>query len=155
MLAIAVDRSRGTPHRERDGAASADDDAFDHGLAAVRELTHGGRRRCARAPACRARLSLRGGLCLLGLLLVPAREPLDAAGRVDDLLLSGEERVTVAAHLDLELGPRRARHEGVAARAADDLRQHVSRVDALFHDCASTDTRRRSSRAGLYSTRPE
>src|SRR5260370_41401066 len=46
-------------------------------------------------------------------------EALDAAGGVDDALLSGEERVAVAADLDVHVGLRRAGLPAVAAGAVD------------------------------------
>src|SRR3954466_7139519 len=58
------------------------------------------------------RRSARGGVLLA--------EFVDAAGRIDDLLLTGVERVAVRAHLDLQIvSEGRAGLERVAARAAD------------------------------------
>src|SRR5688572_23150422 len=59
----------------------------------------------------------RSGARLLGL-LEAALEALDAATRVDELLLAGVERVTLGADLDVQLRLRRSRGEGVPARAA-------------------------------------
>src|SRR3989442_3060029 len=101
----------------------------------------------ARGRALTRRGLLGGGSGLLGglfgRLLVTAREALDAAGGVDDLLLAGEERMAVAADLDVQLGPGRAGHEGVAARAAHDLGEHVTGVDALLHLSTSAEARTR------------
>src|SRR5439155_2791805 len=84
---------------------------------------------------------LLGGL--VGRLLVAAREALDTASGVDDLLLAGEERMAVAADLDVQLRSGGAGHEGVAARAAHDLGQHVARVDALLHRSTPAEARTR------------
>src|SRR5262245_55053803 len=65
-------------------------------------------------------------------LLVPLLEALDAAGRVDELLPTGEERVAVRADLDPEVLPRRPRLDDVAA-GADDLDFVVLGMDALLH----------------------
>ena len=47
-------------------------------------------------------------------------EVVDAAGRIDNLLLAGIERVAVRTHFDLQIvSERRAGLERVAARAAD------------------------------------
>src|SRR6266545_3230454 len=68
--------------------------------------------------------------------LEPLLEPLDLAGRVDDRLLPGVERVAVAAHVDPELGPRGADRERRAARGAVHLGLVVLGVDAVFHECS-------------------
>jgi len=74
---------------------------------------------CALLRACRAR--------------VLAAELVDAPGGVDDLLLTGIERMAVRAYLDLQIVPEGgARLERVATRAADgDL--FVLRVNRRFH----------------------
>src|SRR5882757_3008179 len=51
--------------------------------------------------------------------VVAALEALDASGRVDQLLLAGEERMAGAADLQANLVLGRMRLEGVAARAGD------------------------------------
>ena len=94
------------------------------------------------APACFGRFGgrspgdlhgLRGGLPLLrGLRAELLVEPLDAAFGVDQLLTSGEERMAVRADFEVELGFRRARLEGVAARAAS-LDLLVLRVNPFLH----------------------
>src|SRR6266542_6946350 len=68
--------------------------------------------------------------------LEPLLEPLDLAGRVDDRLLAGVERVAVAAHVDPELGPRGADRERRAARGAVHLGLVVLGMDAVFHECS-------------------
>lgn len=75
----------------------------------------------------------RGGLLAGGLAGVLLTEFLDAAGRVDDLLFARVERMTVRAHLDLQVMPERgARLERVPAAAGDgDL--FVFGMDAGFH----------------------
>lgn len=50
---------------------------------------------------------------------VAAPEALDAAGRVDDAVLTGEERVALAAHLDPDLGLCGTRFPAVAAGAGE------------------------------------
>jgi hypothetical protein len=64
------------------------------------------------------------GLAAAGLLPGGSRvllaELVDATGGIDDLLLAGVERMTVRAHLDLQVVPQgRAGLEGVPAGAAD------------------------------------
>ena len=54
-----------------------------------------------------------------GLLLVALAEALDAAGRVHELLLAGEEGVALAADLDAQLLLRGAGRPGLAAGAVD------------------------------------
>src|SRR5262252_7686329 len=54
-----------------------------------------------------------------GLLLVALAEPFHAAGRVDQLLLSGEEGVALAADLDPQLFLGRTGGPGLAAGAVD------------------------------------
>src|SRR5262249_48116762 len=54
-----------------------------------------------------------------GLLLVALAEPLDSAGRVDQLLLSGEEGMALAADLDPQLLLGGAGGPGLAAGAVD------------------------------------
>src|SRR5262245_32819840 len=76
-------------------------------------------------------LTLGGGV----LLLVPvlARVALDAARRVDQLLLAGEERVAVGADLQAHLALLgRAAGPGGAAGAVH-LHAHVFRVDPRLH----------------------
>jgi hypothetical protein len=78
---------------DRDRIAASHQDTLDQGLAAVSEARHA---REFRLPAPRSGPDL----ALQALL-----EPLHLAGRVDDRLLAGEERVAVAAHVYPELGP--------------------------------------------------
>src|SRR5919106_3033924 len=75
--------------------------------------------------------------CALGAAraLEPTLEPLDAAARVDELLLTGVEGVARRADLDVELGLRRARLELVAARATNGG-EDVIGVDVRFHRLA-------------------
>src|SRR5438045_576643 len=62
----------------------------------------------------------------------PAPEALDAAARVDELLLAGVERMAGRADLDVELRLRRAGIELVAARAAN-VGEDVVGMDAGLH----------------------
>src|SRR5574337_659442 len=75
-----------------------------------------------------ARLCARGAFGLLE----PALEALDATARIDELLLPGVERVAVRADLDVELGARRPRHEGVPAAAVHG-RELILGVDSGLH----------------------
>src|SRR6266540_2026889 len=63
-------------------------------------------------------------------------EALDLPGRIDVALLAGEEGMAVRAHVDPDLGPRRADRERVAARGARDGRLVVLGVDAGLHETA-------------------
>ena len=59
----------------------------------------------------------RGGITRSGIFLT---ELVDAAGRIDNLLLAGIERVAVRAHFDLQIvSEGRAGLERIAARAID------------------------------------
>src|SRR5687768_2354413 len=78
-------------------------------------------------PAGRPRL-LRGR----GLPLVLALEPLDAAGRVHELLLSREERMALGAHFHANLGPGRSSADDLAARTGNG-RVHVVRMNTHLH----------------------
>src|SRR5947208_15799729 len=64
--------------------------------------------------------------------VVLALELLDAAGRVDELHLAGEERMTRRADFDGDLLARAARRELVAA-TADDGCLVIFRMNARFH----------------------
>src|SRR5581483_5279911 len=81
----------------------------------------------------------RGLLARRGLLRRVARplelllEPLDAAGRVDELLLARVEGVASRADLDVDLGLRRTRQERVPATAVD-LAGLVVGMDVRLHD---------------------
>src|SRR6516162_10374349 len=83
---------------------------------------------------------LLGGLGLALLLavgpVVLALELLDATGRIDELHLAGEERMTRRADFDGDLLASAARLERIAA-AAGDCRLDVFRMDTLFHDTFS------------------
>ena len=59
-------------------------------------------------------------------------ELFDAARRVDELHLAGEERMARGADFDRNILLGAARHEAVAA-AADDFALFVFRMDAFFH----------------------
>src|SRR6187399_1679411 len=75
----------------------------------------------------------RGRLALLrGLQAELLREALNAPFRVDQLLTSGEERMAVGADFEVKLWFRRARLEGVAARATS-LDLFVVRVNPFLH----------------------
>src|SRR5205807_7651439 len=80
-----------------------------------------------------------GGPAASGLLLllppgaVAALEALDAAARVDQLLLAGEEGMALVAELDVEVGLRGTGGERVAARTLHGGR-HVLGMDVLLHD---------------------
>src|SRR5262249_44733195 len=69
--------------------------------------------------------------CLAGALQA-ALEALDAAARVDELLLARVERVALRADLDVQLGLRRASLERVSAGARH-CREDVLGMDAGFH----------------------
>src|SRR5262249_1858934 len=76
-----------------------------------------------------------------GLLLVALAEPLDAAGRVDELLLARQEGVAVAADLQPQLLLRGAGRPGRPARAVHgDL--VIVGVDVRFHGTAHSSGRR-------------
>src|SRR4051812_46252424 len=66
-----------------------------------------------------ARPTRAGGLLLLPLLRVAPLEALDAATRVEELLLARIERVAVRADLDAEVALRASGLEGVPAGAVD------------------------------------
>ena len=59
-------------------------------------------------------------------------EPLHTAGRVDQLLLAGEERVALGADFDVDHGDRGARDEAVAARALHGC-SLIGRMNPGFH----------------------
>src|ERR1041385_1585218 len=59
-------------------------------------------------------------------------ETVDAAGRVDELLFAGEERVALRADLDAQLLARRAGRPGLAAGAVD-RNFLIFRVDLWLH----------------------
>src|SRR5579862_249645 len=61
-----------------------------------------------------------------------ALEAFDAAGGIDQLLLAGEERMTIGADVHMDCRHRRARFNDIAARAHD-LRRLVLRMYTLFH----------------------
>src|SRR6266545_2292644 len=69
----------------------------------------------ARASAWRSRVST--GSARFGSVLLA--EPLHAAGRVEELLLTREEGMAAGADFDVNQGRRGARDEGIAARALD------------------------------------
>src|SRR5258707_12265770 len=64
--------------------------------------------------------------------VVAALEPLDASGRVDELLLAREERMAGAADLQANLVLGRMSFEGVAARAGDGHHIELG-MDAFLH----------------------
>src|SRR5258708_7461283 len=73
------------------------------------------------------------GWRLLGVLLL---EAVDAAGRVDQLLLAGEEGMALRADVDAQFLLRGARGPGLAARAVDrDLL--ILRMNVWFHELTS------------------
>src|SRR4029453_7847775 len=80
-------------------------------------------------PPPRPRDSGRGRLGFLPVLLL---EALDAAGRVDELLLTGEERMADRADLDGNFLLARARRPGLAA-GANHFRLFVLRMNVRFH----------------------
>src|ERR1700693_1239354 len=88
---------------------------------------------------------LRGGAG--GLLLVALAEALDAAGRVHQLLLAGEEGMALAADVDLQRFLRRVRDPGLAAGAVD-LDLVVFGVDVLLHGTAHSTPRQPPAQAG-------
>ena len=67
-----------------------------------------------------------------------AAEAVDAAGRVDQLLLAGEERVALRADLDAQLFPGRAGGPGLAAGAVD-RNLLILRMDLWFHELTSNE----------------
>src|SRR5437763_5914503 len=71
-------------------------------------------------------------LCALGA-LEPLLEAFETAARVDELLLARVERVAVRADLDVQLGLRRPRLEGVSARARHGC-EDVLGMDVSLHD---------------------
>src|SRR5437764_6044243 len=77
---------------------------------------------------CRGLLLRRRGRSV-GVLLL---EAVDAPLRVDQLLLPGEERVAIAADVEVQVAVRRPRLPGRAARAVH-LGGRVGRVDVLAH----------------------
>src|SRR6478736_8533293 len=82
----------------------------------------------ARRPACDP-----GGLAA-DLALEALLEPLDLAGRIDDRLLPGEERVAVAADVDPQLRSGRADRPFGAARSAVDLGLEILGMDIGLHE---------------------
>src|SRR5688500_12566963 len=74
------------------------------------------------------RLSLCRGVCLAPLLF----EPLDAAGRIHQLLLARVVRVADGADIDSYIALGAARHELVAARTMN-LGDVILWMNALFH----------------------
>jgi hypothetical protein len=68
----------------------------------------------------------------LTIIAVLALEPLDAPGRIYQLLLPGEEGVAERTDFDLYILMRRSGFYHVPAQACDS-RLFVSRVDSLFH----------------------
>src|SRR5205085_10172778 len=71
------------------------------------------------------------------LLAVLPLETVDAAGRVDQLLLAGEEGVALRADLDAQLLPGRAGGPGLAAGAVH-LNLVVLGMDLCFHELTSS-----------------
>src|SRR4029078_4152654 len=71
-------------------------------------------------------------VCVAPSLREPALEALDPAAGVHQLLLARVERVAVRAHLDVQLGLRRARLELVPAGALDRC-EHVFGMDLGPH----------------------
>ena len=63
-------------------------------------------------------------------------EALHLAGRVDDVLLAGEERVAVAAHVDAQLLTRGTYLELGPARAAVDPRLLILGMNVALHECS-------------------
>lgn len=77
----------------------------------------------------------RGGLRMAHLLLifgVLALESFDPARCIDQLLLTGEERMAIGAYVQVDLGLRRSGVEGLSAGAGDD-RIDVVRMNTLSH----------------------
>src|SRR5258706_15206732 len=66
---------------------------------------------------------------------VAAAEAFDTARGVEDLLLSGVERMAVGANLDMDLRERGARFDFITART-DDRALLVRRMNAFFHSDA-------------------
>ena len=95
----------------------------DKSVADVRRAAH---------PSALLALLLQAGVTRGGELLL---ELVDATGRVDELQLAGEERMAVAANVDLKLRTGAAGGERVAT-AASDLRVLVVGMDAFLHDGA-------------------
>jgi hypothetical protein len=60
-------------------------------------------------------------------------ELVDATAGVDDLLLTGIERVTGRAHFDLEIVPERGARDELVPAAAGHSRLFVLRMDSVFH----------------------
>jgi len=76
---------------------------------------------------------LRGRWRILVLDLVPLLEAFHLSGGVDYALFAGEERVTLAADLDLERGLSRPDSEGVATRTSDLSIFIILGMYLLFH----------------------
>src|SRR4029453_1143538 len=74
--------------------------------------------------------SRRAGAAVLDAVLTV--EALDPTGRVDQLLLAGEERMAGRADLDVDGRDRRGGLDGIAA-GTDDARLLVPRMDAFLH----------------------
>src|SRR5947209_9246605 len=79
------------------------------------------------------------GLTLLfGLFRIPLCEAFDAAGRVDQLLLAGEERMALRADLDAQLFLGGAGRPRLAAGAVH-LHLMILRMDLCFHEFTPLD----------------
>src|SRR5918995_3416171 len=81
----------------------------------------------------------RGWFLAADLALQSLLEPLDLAGRVDDVLRAREERMAVAAHIDAQLRSGRADRPLGPAGAAVDLRFVILGMDIGLHGCLSSD----------------
>src|SRR4029077_1430956 len=95
--------------------------------------------------------------------LVLALEPLDAPGRVHELLLAGVEGVTLGAHLHPDLGLGRAGVDDLSARARDGG-VDVVRMNASLHGppprssnhtSGSRKRQKRRPRSGAPASNPE
>src|SRR5207245_1002192 len=80
-------------------------------------------------------------------------EAIDAPLRVDQLLLSGEERMAVAADVEMQVAVRRPGLPGGSARAVH-LGGRVGGVDVLAHVCFSLTSPRDCSRASARGLPP-
>src|ERR1700722_2317069 len=87
-------------------------------------------------------------------LAVTTLEPLHPTTRVDKLLLAGEEGVALVAQLGVQLGLRRTRREGIAARAAH-VGFDVIGVNVSLHGAFQCSGERASDSRALGDLRQE
>ena len=83
---------------------------------------------------------------------VTTPELVDAAAAVDDLLLTGVERVTCGANFDVQILPQRRTGRELVAAAASDFDLDVVRMDVWLHDGSFAETGAREDTAGPART---